>query len=144
MIIGSGEADIATRAFLNRLHAATKFPVYTLVDPNPFGVQFYLFMYLDPLRCQMPIDTNLTKTAPLEKNLLNNFLGHNIPSISPHWMSRMQLMFCTKASIEALFSVSYFYLAKASAPTQLEEPTRTEEVSFYKRLTLSLLLFCVG
>ena len=48
-------------------------------------------------------DTNLTKTTLSEKNVLNNLLEHSIPNIPPHWTSRMQPIFCTKASIEVLF-----------------------------------------
>ena len=55
MITGSGEPDIATQAFLNRLHAATKLPVYALVNRDPLGVQFYLFNPLALLSCHISI-----------------------------------------------------------------------------------------
>ena len=55
MITGSGEPEIATQAFLNRLHVATKLPVYALVNRDPLGVQFYLFNPLDLLSCHRPI-----------------------------------------------------------------------------------------
>ncbi|CAO2199666.1 unnamed protein product [Urochloa humidicola] len=155
MVTGSGEPDFATRSFLNRLHAATKLPVYALMDPDPFGVQI-LFVYafgsvnMSYANCGLAVpdiqwiglwhsdlhdaklsSTYFSDTTPSERNMLENLLGHDI-RLPSHWKNRMLPMFNRKASMEAMFSVGFSCLSNLLYKLIIEkasDPTQLEEAT---------------